>query len=218
MKVKKSEIQLLIAVIGILIAVCTYFLVYAKFNEKSDALESQNASLASQVATLQALDERKADYIAATDKMRNYITSFENRYPADILPEDSIMMIKTLEDMTRTTVASIAFGEGSEVVYAAAQSPDLHIPRTHIRPKSRIVQHGLPALQHLLLPGRVQHRQTVRRLVLRHLKGYPHALLKQVYQLPINAVQLLPQLPQLSHRLYPLILASVYPRFSPFPA
>ena len=84
MKVKKSEIQLLVAVIGILIAVCTYFLVYAKFNEKSDALESQNASLASQVATLQALDERKADYIAATDKMRNYITSFENLYPADI--------------------------------------------------------------------------------------------------------------------------------------
>lgn len=33
MKVKKSEIQLLIAVIGVLIAVCTYFLVYSKFNE-----------------------------------------------------------------------------------------------------------------------------------------------------------------------------------------
>ncbi len=124
MKVKKSEIQLLVAVIGILIAVCTYFLVYAKFNEKSDALESQNASLASQVATLQVLEERKADYIAATEKMRNYIISFENRYPADILPEDSIMMINTLEGMTRTTVASIAFGESSEVVYAAAQTTD----------------------------------------------------------------------------------------------
>ena len=124
MKVKKSEIQLLIAVIGILIAVATYFLVYTKYNEKSDALESQNASLASQVATLQVLDERKADYIAATEKMRNYITAFENRYPADILPEDSIMMINTLEGMTRTTVASIAFGEGSEVAYAAAQTTD----------------------------------------------------------------------------------------------
>lgn len=33
MKVKKSEIQLLIAVIGVLIAVCTYFLVYSSFNE-----------------------------------------------------------------------------------------------------------------------------------------------------------------------------------------
>ena len=101
MKVKKSEIQLLIAVIGVLIAVCTYFLVYSSFNEKSDALEAQNVTLSSQVATLEILDQRKADYIEATGKMQSYITNFENRFPADILPEDSIMMVKTLEDYTR---------------------------------------------------------------------------------------------------------------------
>lgn len=110
MKVKKSEIQLLIAVIGVLIVVCTYFLVYSSFNEKSDALEAQNVTLSSQVATLEALDQRKADYIEATGKMQSYITNFENRFPADILPEDSIMMVKTLEDYTRTEVANIAFG------------------------------------------------------------------------------------------------------------
>ena len=94
MKVKKSEIQLLIAVIGVLIVVCTYFLVYSSFNEKSDALEAQNVTLSSQVATLEALDQRKADYIEATGKMQSYITNFENRFPADILPEDSIMMVR----------------------------------------------------------------------------------------------------------------------------
>lgn len=120
MKVKKSEIQLLIAVIGVLIAVCTYFLVYSKFNEKSDALEAENATLSSQVATLEILDQRKADYIAATEKMQSYITNFENRFPADILPEDSIMMVKTLEDYTRTEVANIAFGSEAEVVYTPA--------------------------------------------------------------------------------------------------
>jgi len=120
MKVKKSEIQLLIAVIGVLIAVCTYFLVYSSFNEKSDALEAQNVTLSSQVATLEALDQRKADYIEATGKMQSYITNFENRFPADILPEDSIMMVKTLEDYTRTEVANIAFGSEAEVVYTPA--------------------------------------------------------------------------------------------------
>lgn len=120
MKVKKSEIQLLIAVIGVLIAVCTYFLVYSSFNEKSDALEAQNVTLSSQVATLEILDQRKADYIEATEKMQSYITNFENRFPADILPEDSIMMVKTLEDYTRTGVANIAFGAESEVAYAPA--------------------------------------------------------------------------------------------------
>lgn len=120
MKVKKSEIQLLIAVIGVLIAVCTYFLVYSSFNEKSDALEAQNVTLSSQVATLEILDQRKADYIEATGKMKSYITNFENRFPADILPEDSIMMVKTLEDYTRTEVANIAFGSEAEVVYTPA--------------------------------------------------------------------------------------------------
>lgn len=120
MKVKKSEIQLLIAVIGVLIAVCTYFLVYSSFNEKSDALEAQNTALASKVATLEALDQRKADYIAATEKMQAFISSFENRFPADILPEDSIMMVKTLEDYTRTEVANIAFGAEAEVTYTPA--------------------------------------------------------------------------------------------------
>lgn len=120
MKVKKSEIQLLIAVIGVLIVVCTYFLVYSSFNEKSDALEAQNVTLSSQVATLEALDQRKADYIEATGKMQSYITNFENHFPADILPEDSIMMVKTLEDYTRTEVANIAFGSEAEVVYTPA--------------------------------------------------------------------------------------------------
>ena len=120
MKVKKSEIQLLIAVIGVLIAVCTYFLVYSSFNEKSDALEAQNVTLSSQVATLEALDQRKADYIEATEKMQSYITKLESRFPADILPEVSIMRVKTMEDYTRTEVANIAFGSEAEVVYTPA--------------------------------------------------------------------------------------------------
>ena len=61
MKVKKSEIQLLIAVLGVLLAVVTYFLVYAKFNDMSETIETQNASLRSQVSTLEILEQRKAD-------------------------------------------------------------------------------------------------------------------------------------------------------------
>lgn len=68
MKVKKSEIQLLIAVLGVLLAVVTYFLVYAKFNDMSETIETQNASLRSQVSTLEILEQRKADYLEATER------------------------------------------------------------------------------------------------------------------------------------------------------
>lgn len=122
MKVKKSDIQLLIGAIGVLLAVCTYFFVYAKFNEKSDALETENATLQSRVATLEILDQKKADYATATENMKQYITSFENRFPAGILPEDSIMNILHLEESTNTKVASLGFGTDTEVPYVAAQT------------------------------------------------------------------------------------------------
>lgn len=122
MKVKKSEIQLLIGAIGVLLAVCTYFFVYAKFNEKSEALEAENATLQSRVATLEILDQKKADYAKATEEMKQYIVSFENRFPAGILPEDSIMNILHLEEATNTKVASLGFGADTEVPYVAAQA------------------------------------------------------------------------------------------------
>ena len=145
MKVKKSEIQLLIAVLGVLLAVVTYFLVYAKFNDMSETIETQNASLRSQVSTLEILEQRKADYLEATEKMQSYITGFENRFPADILPEDSIMMVKTLEDYTRTDVANIAFGTEAEVPYAA-ETPAATDEQRLQQTEQRLHQMRLPQL------------------------------------------------------------------------
>ena len=56
--------------------------------------------------------------------MKTYITGFENRFPADILPEDSIMMVKNMETATRTYVANISFGTTAEVAYDAQASAD----------------------------------------------------------------------------------------------
>lgn len=122
MKVKKSDIQLLIGAIGVLLAVCTYFFVYTKFNDKSEALETENATLQSRVATLEILDQKKADYAKSTEDMKQYITNFENRFPAGILPEDSIMNILHLEESTDTIVASLGFGTDTEVPYVTAET------------------------------------------------------------------------------------------------
>lgn len=122
MKVKKSDIQLLIGAIGVLLVVCTYFFVYTKFNEKSETLETENASLQSRVSTLEILDQKKADYAQATEEMKQYIVSFENRFPAGILPEDSIMNILHLEESTDTKVESLGFGTDTEVPYVAAET------------------------------------------------------------------------------------------------
>ena len=111
MKVKKSEIQLLIAVLGVLLVVVTYFLVYAKFNELSDSMESQNMSLRSQVSTLEVLDQRKADYLAATEKMKTYVanisfgTTAEVAYDAQASADNSALAAATADAPADTAAA-----------------------------------------------------------------------------------------------------------------
>lgn len=117
MKITKKDIQLLIALAGILIAAAAYFLVFTKYMEKAEVLENENLSLASEVTRLEALDAKKDTYTQHTQEMKGEIIEFENKFPADILPEDSIMTVKAMEDSTNTTVASISFGEATEVVY-----------------------------------------------------------------------------------------------------
>ena len=85
MKISKKDIQLLVALAGILIAVAAYFFVYQNFNEKAESLEAENMELASEVARLEALDAKRDTYIAHTSEMKGEITEFENRFPADIL-------------------------------------------------------------------------------------------------------------------------------------
>lgn len=120
MKITKKDRQLLVAFAGILIAACAYFIVFQKYAEKTEIIEAQNQELASEVTRLEALDAKRDTYLEYTDMMKNEIATFENRFPADILEEDSIMTVKILEDNTNTEVATIGLGSASEVVYTGA--------------------------------------------------------------------------------------------------
>lgn len=117
MKISKKDIQLLIALAGILIAAAAYFFVFTKFMDKAEVLEQENITLSSEVSRLEALDAKKDTYLAHTTEMKAYITEFENQFPADILPEDSIMTVKAMETATQTSVSSISFGTAAEVLY-----------------------------------------------------------------------------------------------------
>jgi len=119
----KQEIQVLIVVLGILMVVLVYFFIYTKYNEKSDALESSNKVLRTEVSRLLEMNNKKDFYISETSRMQSYMKEFESRFPSLILYEDSIMMVKNMEDATRTSISTISFGAQTPVVYVA-QTPD----------------------------------------------------------------------------------------------
>lgn len=146
----KQEIQLLIAFLGILLAVIVYYFVYSKYNEKSDALELSNNTLQTEVSRLLILNNKREDYISETSRMQSYIKEFESKFPSAILYEDSIMMVKNMEDSTRTSISTISFGAQTPVVYVAqnqdsASLSELADPNTAELAAADAVANGTPA-------------------------------------------------------------------------
>ncbi len=118
MKIKKSDINLLIMLLGVLIAVAAYFLVFTAYNEKTAALESDNAVLQDEVDGLQELADNKQMYIDETARMNTEITDTMARFPAGVLPENILMYAYTLENTQSVYFESIAMDNASLVTVA----------------------------------------------------------------------------------------------------
>lgn len=118
MKIKKTDINLLIMLLGVLIAVAAYFLVFTAYNDKTAALESDNAVLQEEVDGLQELADHKQEYIDETARMNTEITDTMARFPAGVLPEDILMYAYTLENTQSVYFESIAMDNASLVTVA----------------------------------------------------------------------------------------------------
>lgn len=122
MKLKKTDINLLIMLAGILIAVAAYFFVYTSYTEKTAALEGENAVLATEVDELQKLADNKQMYIDETAKMNQEITDTIARFPAGVMPEDILMYAYTLENTEPVYFTSIGI-DSTQMVPVATEAP-----------------------------------------------------------------------------------------------
>lgn len=127
MKLKKSDISLLIAAVGVIIAVATYFLVYTKCNEKTDQLNAANAQLQTEVDYLQNLADNKQQYIDDTAAMQADIDEIIAKFPASYKPEDEILYTKDLEDNYDVTIANVSFGGYNPIEVAAVTAETVSV-------------------------------------------------------------------------------------------
>lgn len=123
MKIKKTDINLLIMLLGVLIAVAAYFLVYSEYNEKTATIESENAVLATEVDELQKLADNKQMYIDETARMNTEMTDIMARFPAGVLPEDVLMYAYTLENTQSVIFTSLAIDQKQMVNVAVEAAP-----------------------------------------------------------------------------------------------
>ena len=83
MKLKKSDVNILIMLLGILIPVAIYFFVYTSFTEKTAAMNADNETLQTEVDYLQDLADHKQQYIDDTAAMQIQIDEIKSRFPAE---------------------------------------------------------------------------------------------------------------------------------------
>lgn len=122
-KVKKSDINLLIMLVGILLAVIAYFVIYQNFTEKRDAIAAENAALEVEVGELQKLADNKEFYLAETDRMNTEMNDIMANYPGEVRNEEMILYAAGLETTNSIWVNSIVMEPSAMVQTAQAAQP-----------------------------------------------------------------------------------------------
>lgn len=117
-KATKGQINLLIMLIGVLLAVASYFFVFTKFNERRAALANENAALQAEVDALQELADNKEFYISETERMDKEIGETIQRYPADVLEEDEVMYTAAIQGSNQMWVNGLTIAEKQQVMVA----------------------------------------------------------------------------------------------------
>lgn len=119
---KKSEIQLLLVVFGILIAFASWQFAYKKNMEQAEQVRAENEELQKTVDRLELLNAKKPEYIAGTEQMKTDCDALINRFASGVRTEDQVMYLYNMElvGANEVRVPSVSMTTAQEVVYGGA--------------------------------------------------------------------------------------------------
>lgn len=118
MKLKQKDKYILLLVLGILVALATYFFIFQRFTEMNETLQVENKALEEEVAYLQRLMNDKEFYIAETDRMNLEMEEMKAQFPAELYPEDEIYYAYNSETKYDVATKSMALPEAVQVSVA----------------------------------------------------------------------------------------------------
>lgn len=123
MKISKKEIYLLLALLGVGIAVCAWQFGFKKINEKTDALTAETDVLKVEISKYTAVKDNIELYNTGIEDATNHIADVLYDFPAMVMEEDMIMFGRSLEkSIDDTTVSTVSFGAPSNV-YVVTSHP-----------------------------------------------------------------------------------------------
>ena len=125
----KKDIQLLIGLAGILIAIGVFFFAYKPTMEKVDTMKAENVTLTARVAELQSLVEQKDYFLTQTEKYNNEVIKIYDEFPADYRMEDALSAGLNMEMTAPSLLLKAEFGARTEFYHPMAyNSTDVVLP------------------------------------------------------------------------------------------
>lgn len=117
---KKKEIELLLAVLGILMVVLSWQFLYKNFTAETEVIEAENAELQETVDRLEILEAKKPDYLASIELMNRLDNEVINSFASGIEREDQIMYLYNMElvDANEVRVPSVNMSAAQVVPYS----------------------------------------------------------------------------------------------------
>lgn len=123
---KKSELQLLLIVFGVLILLVSWQFVYKSNQAKTQELNTQNAELQTTVDRLEILNAKLPDYVAGIEQMQTGGDRIIDSFASGVRIEDQVMYLYNMElvDSNDVRVPSVSLQPAQVVPYAGVLTTD----------------------------------------------------------------------------------------------
>lgn len=121
MKFAKRDILILLALVGIAVGVCSYFLAFQPFTEQAEALEAENTQLQARINDLSTKMENKDSYEAETTRMKEEIEQIFTKFPVDVKEEDGVLLAINQELIAPMEINSVNITACEPVVLDSTQ-------------------------------------------------------------------------------------------------
>ena len=111
---KKSDVQILLVLLGIAILVLGYLFGFKKEKEKLENQEDTNSTLRTQLAELQEKAKMKDQLLAETDEYNKLFDKELTKYPADLNQETAVAFLKGVEEQLEFEHLGVSFSRPGE--------------------------------------------------------------------------------------------------------
>ena len=111
---KKSDVQILLVILGIAILVLGYLFGFQKEKEKLQDAEDTNSALRAQLYELQEKAKMKDQLLAETDEYNKMFDQELTKYPADLNQETAVAFMKGVEEQLEYKHMAIGFSQPAE--------------------------------------------------------------------------------------------------------